>query len=63
MDAALPELSESIETYLVTILRLSPTNAPVPLSRLAQALSVSPISVNQMCRRLQDQGLGQLSAL
>jgi DtxR family Mn-dependent transcriptional regulator len=57
MDTALPELSESIETYLVTILRQSPSNAPVPLSRLARALEVSPISVNQMCRRLQDQGL------
>jgi DtxR family Mn-dependent transcriptional regulator len=57
MDGGIPELSESNETYLVTILRLGPSNAPVPLSQLAQALDISPISVNQMCRRLQDQGL------
>lgn len=43
--------------YLVNILRLSKQGQPVPLSQLAAALDVSPISVNQMCRKLQDEGL------
>ena len=42
MDGRIPELSESNETYLVTILRLSPSNEPVPLSHLAQALADLP---------------------
>ena len=50
-------LSESMQMYLVTIARLREDNQPVPLSRLAEALSVSPVSVNEMCRKLQDQGL------
>lgn len=50
-------LSESTQNYLVNILRLSPVGEAVPLSRLAEAMDVSPISVNQMCRKLQDQGL------
>jgi len=29
----------------------------MPLSQLAQELSISPISANEMCRKLQDQGL------
>jgi len=49
--------SENIQMYLVDILRLSKQGQPVPLSQLAAALNVSPISVNQMCRRLQDEGL------
>jgi DtxR family Mn-dependent transcriptional regulator len=49
--------SENIQMYLVDILRLSKQGQPVPLSQLATALSVSPISVNQMCRKLQDEGL------
>jgi len=43
--------------YLVTIARLQTDGQPVPLSQLAQALTVSPVSVNEMCRKLQDQGL------
>ena len=50
-------LSESMQMYLVTIARLREDNQPVPLSRLAEALSVSPVSVNEMCWKLQDQGL------
>ena len=50
-------LSESVETYLENILRLGAGNEPVPLSQLADSMGVSPISVNQMCRKLQDQGL------
>lgn len=50
-------LSESVQMYLVTIARLRADGQPVPLSELAEALSVSPVSVNEMCRKLQDQGL------
>lgn len=50
-------LSESMQMYLVTIARLRTDGQPVPLSRLAEALSISPVSVNEMCRKLQDQGL------
>ena len=57
MTADRTHLSESIESYLANIIRLSQDGAPVPLSRLAESLGVSSISVNQMCRKLQDQGL------
>jgi len=50
-------LSESVQMYLVTIARLRQGDQPVPLSLLAEALAVSPVSVNEMCRKLQDQGL------
>jgi len=50
-------LSESMEMYLVTIARLREDGRqPVPLSHLAEALSVTPVSVNEMCRKLQDSG-------
>jgi DtxR family Mn-dependent transcriptional regulator len=53
-----PRLSESVQNYLVNIVRLRESEqAPVPLSQLAEALSISPISVNDMCRKLQEQGL------
>jgi DtxR family Mn-dependent transcriptional regulator len=52
-----PEISESMQMYLVTVARLREGNEPVPLSQLADALSVSAVSVNEMCRKLQDQGL------
>lgn len=53
-----PRLSESVQNYLVNIVRLRESeDEPVPLSQLAEALSISPISVNDMCRKLQDQGL------
>lgn len=50
-------LSESVQMYLVTIARLRTDDRPVPLSQLAEALSISPVSVNEMCRKLQEQGL------
>lgn len=50
-------LSESMEMYLVTIARLRKDGRhPVPLSQLAEALSVTPVSINEMCRKLQDSG-------
>jgi DtxR family Mn-dependent transcriptional regulator len=51
------DLSESMQMYLVTIARLRTDGQPLPLSRLADALAVSPVSVNDMCHKLQDQGL------
>lgn len=50
-------LSENMQMYLVTIARLRVDAGPVPLSQLAEALSVSLVSVNEMCHRLQDLGL------
>ena len=49
-------LSDSKEMYLVTVARLSEPGQPVPLSHLARELSVTSVSVNEMCRKLQDQG-------
>lgn len=49
-------LSESVENYLVTIARLREGSQAVPLSQLAETFSISPVSVNEMCRKLQDQG-------
>lgn len=57
-EVATARLSESVQNYLVNIVRLREAeDTPVPLSQLAAALSISPISVNDMCRKLQDQGL------
>ena len=56
-ETTLTALSESMQMYLVTIARLREDGQPVPLSRLAEALSISPVSVNEMCRKLQDHGL------
>ena len=50
-------LTESSQMYLLDIVRLRDGDEPVPLSRLAEELSVSPVSVNEMCRKLQEQGL------
>jgi len=50
-------LSENIQMYLVNILRLGSKERAVPLSQLAATLDVSPVSANQMCRKLQDEGL------
>jgi DtxR family Mn-dependent transcriptional regulator len=56
-EKAFSSLSESVQTYLVTIVRLRVDGKPVPLSQLAQELSISSVSVNEMCRKLQEQGL------
>jgi DtxR family Mn-dependent transcriptional regulator len=53
----LENLSDSMEMYLVTITRLREGDQPVPLSHLADALEVTSVSVNEMCRKLQDNGL------
>jgi DtxR family Mn-dependent transcriptional regulator len=56
-NATSTALSESMEMYLVTIARLRTDGEPVPLSLLADTLCISPVSVNEMCRKLQNQGL------
>lgn len=50
-------LSDTKAMYLVSIARLRQDDQPVPLSKLAESLDVTPVSVNEMCRKLQDQGL------
>ncbi|MBN1536345.1 MAG: FeoA domain-containing protein [Anaerolineales bacterium] len=57
MNSTSPSLSESMQMYIITIARLSTDNQPVPLSKLAEELDISPVSVNEMCRKLQETGL------
>jgi DtxR family Mn-dependent transcriptional regulator len=51
--------SESVEMYLVTIALLGEEglSGPVPLSRLADELSVQSVSANQMIRKMDDEGM------
>lgn len=49
--------SESIEMYLLRIALLQETDQPVPVPRLAQELAVSPVSANEMCRKLAEKQL------
>jgi DtxR family Mn-dependent transcriptional regulator len=49
--------SESIEMYLLRIALLQEAGGPVPVPRLAQELSVSPVSANEMCRKLSEKHL------
>lgn len=53
------QMSESEEMYLNTIARLDEDGdgGRIPLSSLAQALGVQPVSANQMVRKLADAGL------
>ena len=50
-------MSESVEMYLLRIALLQDEDRPVPISALAEGLSVSPVSANQMCRRLEERGM------
>jgi DtxR family Mn-dependent transcriptional regulator len=50
-------MSESVEMYLLRIALLQDDDKPVPISVLAEELSVSPVSANQMCRRLEERGV------
>ena len=49
----------SEEMYLITVAVAEEegTPAPLPLADLAQSLGISPISANQMVRRLEERGL------
>ncbi len=50
------EISESVEMYLITIAMLQSEAEPVPLSLLAKELSHTPVSTNEMCRKLTEWG-------
>lgn len=50
------EVSGSIEMYLAAIATRQGQEQPVPLSHLADALSHSSVSVNEMCRKLVERG-------
>ena len=51
--------SENVEMYLISIAMLAEEGleGPVPLARLADELSVQVVSVNQMVRKLDEEGL------
>ncbi len=51
------EMSESTEMYLLRIALLQAAKKPVPVPLLAQELSVSPVSANEMCRKLTEKTL------
>ncbi len=47
-----PIITESTEMYLLRIAQLQQVRSPVPIPLLAQELAVSPVSANEMCRKL-----------
>lgn len=49
--------SESIEMYLLRIALLQHEAQPVPVPKLAHELAVSPVSANEMCRKLTEKEL------
>ena len=49
--------TEAIEMYLLRIALLAENDEPVPISTLAEELDISPVSTNQMCRKLEEKGL------
>jgi DtxR family transcriptional regulator, Mn-dependent transcriptional regulator len=49
--------SETVEMYLKTIAELGPDQSPVIIARVAERLGVSPVSANEMMKRLAEQGL------
>lgn len=52
-------MSENEEMYLVTVARLVEAGGEptIPISQLAQELSIQPVSANQMVRKLEEAGL------
>jgi DtxR family Mn-dependent transcriptional regulator len=52
---SLPHLSESTEMYLKAMAEFG--DGDVPIARLATRLSVTPVSANEMIKRLGEQGL------
>ena len=49
--------SESVEMYLKSVAELGGDEIPVPIGRVAERLGVSPVSANEMMKRLADQDL------
>ena len=50
-------MTESTEMYLLRIALLSENDEPVPISQLAEELDISPVSTNQMCKKLEEKEL------
>lgn len=48
---------ETVEMYLKTIAELSDEGAPIIIARVAERLGVTPVSANEMMKRLVEQGL------
>ncbi len=59
MDKIVTEMSESEEMYLITITSLveQGLEEPVPISRLADELSIQSVSANQMVHKLAEENL------
>ncbi|MBM3137991.1 MAG: metal-dependent transcriptional regulator [Chloroflexi bacterium] len=57
MSVILDNLSSNMEMYLLKLKRLESQAEPVPLSLLAESLGISPVSVNEMCRKLSEMEL------
>ena len=49
--------SESVEMYMKSVAELGGDEVPVPIGRVAERLGVSPVSANEMMKRLADQDL------
>ena len=49
--------SESIEMYLLRVALLQDGKRPVPVPQLAQELAISPVSANEMCKKLTEKEL------
>ena len=49
--------NETIEMYLKTIAELGDGRSPVVIARVAERLGVTPVSANEMMKRLVEQGL------
>jgi Mn-dependent DtxR family transcriptional regulator len=56
VDSPAKPISDSVQMYLVKIKRLQEQIGRFPLSFLADSLS-SRVSVNEMCRKMQEQNL------
>lgn len=54
-----PNMSESVEMYLITLAKLAErgVQGPIPLSQLAEELAVLPVSANQMVHKLEQEGI------
>lgn len=59
MNDKTARFSENVQMYLVSILRMREGGTPVPLPDLAEELAISTASVNEMSRKLENQGLLQ----
>lgn len=49
--------NETAEMYLKTIAELSDEGAPIIIARVAERLGITPVSANEMMKRLTEQGL------